>query len=98
MPLCHESNADANSSHLLTTLALRIAIVRHPRLRSNGISIIHKFTYYIIYIGLYYLLINSFLFSYSLIINTSVFDPIVNSFSAIPASKLKIKNLCTRFQ
>lgn len=49
MPLCHESNADANSSHLLTTLALRIAIVRHPRLRSNGISIIHKFTYYIIY-------------------------------------------------
>lgn len=25
MPLCHESNADANSSHLLTTLALGIA-------------------------------------------------------------------------
>lgn len=51
-----------------------------------------------LYIRLYYLLINSFLFSYSLIINTSVFDPIVNSFPAIPASKLKIKNLCTRFQ
>lgn len=67
---------------------------RHPRLRSNKILIIRNLDYIFHILRYIYDYIIIRFFSYSLIINMNVFDPI----PAIPASKLKIKNLRTRFQ